>query len=323
MRGTLREVAERVAARDVLGEVVVVLEGAAPAHRRLTTTVRAALAEHLAAGSSVRDAVAAVVGGSWASRTVTPTDVALALRGGEDRPSESVTLTDGPLLHHHPDLLRQRRAARGPRLHHGERRRPGPLAPPRRRRDQVPDRHRRARPEGRRRRRQARTVARASGPTSTSLRFREAWDALEISYDDFIRTTEPRHYESVQKFLSAIYENGYIYKDVYKGLYCVSCEDYFTLRGQRRGQLPDPRTSRWSRWRRRTGSSGSAPSRTGCSSTTSSTPASSPPRPSATRRTRLHQGRPARHLDHAHLDLVGRAGALGRRTTSSTSGTTR
>ncbi len=72
----------------------------------------------------------------------------------------------------------------------------------------------------------------------TSARFREAWDALNISYDDFIRTTEPRHFESVQKFLTAIYENGYIYKDVYKGLYCVSCEDYYTLESSVHGNCP-------------------------------------------------------------------------------------
>jgi methionyl-tRNA synthetase len=72
----------------------------------------------------------------------------------------------------------------------------------------------------------------------TSARFREAWDALGISYDDFIRTTEPRHYESVQKFLTAIYENGYIYKDVYKGLYCVSCEDYYTVEASIDGNCP-------------------------------------------------------------------------------------
>jgi methionyl-tRNA synthetase len=72
----------------------------------------------------------------------------------------------------------------------------------------------------------------------TSARFREAWDALGISYDDFIRTTEPRHYESVQKFLSAIHENGYIYKDVYNGLYCVSCEDYFTYEASDHGNCP-------------------------------------------------------------------------------------
>ena len=72
----------------------------------------------------------------------------------------------------------------------------------------------------------------------TSARFREAWDALNINYDDFIRTTEARHYESVQKFLGAIYENGYIYKDVYQGLYCVSCEDYYTLDASDAGRCP-------------------------------------------------------------------------------------
>jgi methionyl-tRNA synthetase len=71
-----------------------------------------------------------------------------------------------------------------------------------------------------------------------SERFRVAWAALNIKYDDFIRTTEPRHYTSVQKFLSVIYENGYIYKDVYKGLYCVSCEDYYTLEASDDGRCP-------------------------------------------------------------------------------------
>ena len=60
-----------------------------------------------------------------------------------------------------------------------------------------------------------------------SPRFQNAWRRLNISYDDFIRTTEPRHYETVQSFLTAVYENGYIYKDVYRGPYCVSCEAYY------------------------------------------------------------------------------------------------
>ena len=72
----------------------------------------------------------------------------------------------------------------------------------------------------------------------TAERFREAWDLLNISYDDFIRTTESRHYLTVQTFLSAIYENGFIYKDVYKGLYCVSCEDYYTLEASDNGSCP-------------------------------------------------------------------------------------
>jgi methionyl-tRNA synthetase len=72
----------------------------------------------------------------------------------------------------------------------------------------------------------------------TSVRFREAWDALDVSYDDFIRTTEPRHFTTVQKFLTAVYENGFIYKDTYSGLYCVSCEDYFTLEASDEGKCP-------------------------------------------------------------------------------------
>ena len=72
----------------------------------------------------------------------------------------------------------------------------------------------------------------------TSQRFREAWAALDIRYDDFIRTTEPRHYETVQKFLTAVHDNGYIYKDTYQGLYCVSCEDYYTLESSNEGRCP-------------------------------------------------------------------------------------
>lgn len=71
-----------------------------------------------------------------------------------------------------------------------------------------------------------------------SARFRAAWDDLNIAYDDYIRTTEPRHAETVQKFLTAIYENGYIYKGSYRGLYCVSCEDYYTSEALVGGNCP-------------------------------------------------------------------------------------
>ena len=60
----------------------------------------------------------------------------------------------------------------------------------------------------------------------TAARFVEAWKTLEISYDDFIRTTEPRHHRAVQQFLQKIHDNGYIELGIYRGLYCVSCEDY-------------------------------------------------------------------------------------------------
>jgi methionyl-tRNA synthetase len=62
----------------------------------------------------------------------------------------------------------------------------------------------------------------------TAERFKEAWRLLNVSNDDFIRTTEPRHYRSVQALLQAAYDNGYIELGTYEGLYCVSCEAYYT-----------------------------------------------------------------------------------------------
>jgi methionyl-tRNA synthetase len=72
----------------------------------------------------------------------------------------------------------------------------------------------------------------------TSARYREAWDLLDISYDDFIRTSEPRHYASVQALLSKIRDNGHIELATYEGLYCVSCEDYYTEAQAPDGQCP-------------------------------------------------------------------------------------
>ena len=63
---------------------------------------------------------------------------------------------------------------------------------------------------------------------TTSARFRDAWTLLDISNDDFIRTTEDRHRVSVQAFLQQVYDNGYIVLDTYEGLYCVACEAYYT-----------------------------------------------------------------------------------------------
>ena len=62
----------------------------------------------------------------------------------------------------------------------------------------------------------------------TAERFAVAWRQLEISNDDFIRTTEPRHHRAVQAFLGQIYDRGFIELGIYRGLYCVSCEDYYT-----------------------------------------------------------------------------------------------
>ncbi|HEX9530128.1 MAG TPA: methionine--tRNA ligase, partial [Acidimicrobiales bacterium] len=63
----------------------------------------------------------------------------------------------------------------------------------------------------------------------TSERFREAWKLLDISYDDFIRTTEPRHHASVQTFLGRIYDRGDIELGTYEGPYCVACEAYYRV----------------------------------------------------------------------------------------------
>jgi methionyl-tRNA synthetase len=58
--------------------------------------------------------------------------------------------------------------------------------------------------------------------------FRAAWRRLDISHDDFIRTTEPRHYAGVTKLLQACYDAGDIELGTYEGLYCVNCEAYYT-----------------------------------------------------------------------------------------------
>ena len=58
--------------------------------------------------------------------------------------------------------------------------------------------------------------------------FADLWCTLEISNDDFIRTTQPRHIAGVQKFLKVLLDRGYIYKDAYDGWYCRPDETYFT-----------------------------------------------------------------------------------------------
>jgi len=52
------------------------------------------------------------------------------------------------------------------------------------------------------------------------------WAALNIANDDFIRTTEPRHTERVQKFLQSLKDAGHIYAGKYEGPYCVGCEEF-------------------------------------------------------------------------------------------------
>lgn len=68
---------------------------------------------------------------------------------------------------------------------------------------------------------------------------KELWKTMEISYDDFIRTTEPRHKERVQQIFMKIYENGDIYKGEYEGMYCTPCESFWTESQLIEGNCPD------------------------------------------------------------------------------------
>lgn len=59
------------------------------------------------------------------------------------------------------------------------------------------------------------------------IRFQNLWKKLDISYDDFIRTTEPRHTKVVSKIFKRLYEQNDIYKGTYKGWYCIPCESFW------------------------------------------------------------------------------------------------
>ena len=54
------------------------------------------------------------------------------------------------------------------------------------------------------------------------------WEKLEITNDDFIRTTQERHEKAIQKIFTKLYEQGDIYKGEYEGHYCVPCESFWT-----------------------------------------------------------------------------------------------
>ncbi len=68
---------------------------------------------------------------------------------------------------------------------------------------------------------------------------KELWKTMEISYDDFIRTTEPRHIKRVQDIFKKMYEKGDIYKGEYEGWYCTPCEAFWTETQAVDGKCPD------------------------------------------------------------------------------------
>ena len=81
------------------------------------------------------------------------------------------------------------------------------------------------------------------GPTRSRPSSRDL-EMLDISNDDFIRTTEERHERGVQAFLQLLHDDGYIYQGHYEGWYCVPDETYWTEDQLADGQLPAVRPRR-------------------------------------------------------------------------------
>lgn len=74
----------------------------------------------------------------------------------------------------------------------------------------------------------------------TVVRFQELWERLEITHDDFIRTTEARHKKVVQDILQDLFDRDEIYRADYDGWYCVTCERFFTEKDLDDGKCPEP-----------------------------------------------------------------------------------
>ncbi|MGB9586639.1 MAG: class I tRNA ligase family protein, partial [Armatimonadota bacterium] len=97
-------------------------------------------------------------------------------------------------------------------------------------------------------------TAQAQGMTTQEFvdgivpRWVEAWKRMHISYDIFIRTTEPRHRRVVEAVFRQLLAQGDIYKDIYKGWYCVSDETFFRETEVVDGLCPNPECRRPVRW---------------------------------------------------------------------------
>lgn len=70
-------------------------------------------------------------------------------------------------------------------------------------------------------------------------KFKAVWESLNITNDDFIRTTEPRHVRGVQAFWADLYEAGWLYKGGYEGWYCIPDETFHTEEALVDGKCPD------------------------------------------------------------------------------------
>ncbi|MBW6458305.1 MAG: methionine--tRNA ligase [FCB group bacterium] len=72
-------------------------------------------------------------------------------------------------------------------------------------------------------------------------RFQELWSYFDLSYDDFIRTTEERHIRVVQHVLQTLFDKGEIYKDSYEGWYSVADELFISEKDYEEGRYRDVR----------------------------------------------------------------------------------
>ena len=71
-----------------------------------------------------------------------------------------------------------------------------------------------------------------------SARFEKSWDTLKISYNNFIRTTDIKHKQAVEAILNKLKAKDLIYLGEYKGLYCVPCERYYSVKELKKGKCP-------------------------------------------------------------------------------------
>ena len=139
--------------------------------------------------------------------------------------------------------------------------------------------------------RRGRGSIRSRTATGWSASSATTWARLDISFDDFIRTTEPRHKAGVTELAQRIYDAGDIYEGVYEGWYCVGCEAFKQEKDLVDGTLPaapdaTPRVDH----ARRTTSSGCRSISSRCSITSPRIPSSCSRTSGATRSCSLLEG---------------------------------
>jgi methionyl-tRNA synthetase len=78
--------------------------------------------------------------------------------------------------------------------------------------------------------------------------YRQEWLGLDITFDDFIRTTEERHHRAVQAFFETLHKSGDLYLGEYEGWYCVSDETFFREEELVEGHCPNPECGRKVEW---------------------------------------------------------------------------